>query len=89
MALTFKDFFPQVTESGFRSTEYESFDEIVKRANEWVASSEVRVLNVETILLPSVDTGAEAVQTNIHTSGKVSSYWRQFLRLWYDASASP
>jgi len=84
MAVAFKDFFPQVTRSGFLSSEYESFVQVVNRANDWMAGSGVRVLNVETVVLPNVSTGDEAQQTNIRTSGEMSSYWRQFLRVWYE-----
>ncbi|HEU5070189.1 MAG TPA: hypothetical protein VFV96_07235 [Verrucomicrobiae bacterium] len=84
MAVAFKDFFPQVTRSGFLSSEYESFQHIVERANAWMASSGVPVLSVETVVLPNVNTEEEALQTNIRTSGEMSSYWRQFLRVWYE-----
>lgn len=85
MAIAFKDFFPQVTRSGFLSSEYEFFNVVVARANDWMASSGVRVINLETIVLPNVNTAEEALQTNIRTSGEMSSYWRQFLRVWYEA----
>jgi hypothetical protein len=85
MAVAFKDFFPQVTHSGFLSSEYEAFEQVVNRANDWMAGSGVRVLNVETVVLPNVNTGEEAQQTNIRTSSEMSSYWRQFLRVWYEA----
>lgn len=88
MAIAFKDFFPQVTRSGFLSSEYESFNVVVARANDWMASSGVRVINLETIVLPNVNTAEEALQTNIRTSGEMSSYWRQFLRVWYEAPPS-
>jgi hypothetical protein len=85
MAVAFKDFFPEVTRSGFLSNDHESFQQVVNRANEWMAGSGVQVLNVETVVLPNVNTGNEAVQTNIRTSGEMSSYWRQFLRVWHEA----
>jgi hypothetical protein len=85
MAIAFKDFFPQITQSGFLANEYESFEAVVQRANAWIAGSGVQVLNVETILLPNVSNEAEALHTNIRTSGEVSSYWRQFIRVWYEA----
>lgn len=88
MAVAFKDFFPQVTRSGFLSSDYESFGQVVKRANEWMAASGVQVLSVETVVLPNVNTEDEALQTNIRTSGEMSSYWRQFLRVWYEAPPS-
>jgi len=85
MAIAFKDFFPRVTHSGFLSSEYESFNQVVNRANEWMAGSGVQVLNIETLVLPNVNTEDEAMQTNIRTSGEMSSYWRQMLRVWYEA----
>jgi hypothetical protein len=85
MAIAFKDFFPQVTRSGFLSSDYESFAQVVQRANDWMASSGVNVLNVETVVLPNVNTAEEAQQTNIRTSGEMSSYWRQIIRIWYEA----
>lgn len=88
MAVAFKDFFPQVTRSGFLANDYESFMEVVNRANEWMATSGVQVLNVETVVLPNVNAEGDAMQTNIRTSGEMSSYWRQFLRVWYEAPPS-
>jgi len=88
MAVVFKDFFPQVTRSGFLSSEYESFDQVVARANQWMSGAGVRVLNVETVVLPNVGTELEALQTNIRTSGEMSSYWRQMVRVWYEAPPS-
>ena len=85
MAIAFKDFFPQVTRSGFLSSDYEEFPAVVNRANEWIATSGVQVLNVETLVLPNVSDEAGAMQTNIRTSGEMSSYWRQILRVWYEA----
>jgi hypothetical protein len=85
MAVAFKDFFPQVTRSGFLSSEYESFAQVVQRANDWMASSGVTILHVETVVLPNVNTAEEAQQTNIRTSGEMSSYWRQFIRIWHEA----
>ena len=85
MAIAFHDFFPQVTRSGFLSSEYESFAQVVNRANDWMAISGVRVVNVETLVLPNVNSNEEAQQTNIRTSGEMSSYWRQFVRVWYEA----
>lgn len=85
MAIAFRDFFPQVTRKGFVANEYESFQQVVNRANAWIAKSGVQVLNVETVVLPNVSNEAEAAQTNIRTSGEMSSYWRQILRVWHEA----
>jgi hypothetical protein len=85
MAIAFKDFFPTVLRAGFLSSDYEPFSAVVGRANEWIATSGVQVLNVESLVLPNVSNEDEAQQTNIRTSGEMSSYWRQILRVWYEA----
>ncbi len=85
MAIAFKDFFPTVLRSGFLSSDYEAFPVVVNRANEWITTSGVQVLNVETLVLPNVSSETEAQQTNIRTSGEMSSYWRQILRVGYEA----
>ncbi|MEY4386075.1 MAG: hypothetical protein RLY20_1358 [Verrucomicrobiota bacterium] len=85
MAIAFKDFFPTTLRKGVLSSDYEGFGAVVNRANKWIADSGVQVLNVETLVLPNVSTEAEAQATNIRTSGEVSSYWRQILRVWYEA----
>jgi hypothetical protein len=85
MAIAFKDFFPTVLRSGVLSSDFEPFSAVVNRANKWIATSGVQVLNVETLVLPNVSTEQEAQATNIRTSGEMSSYWRQILRVWYEA----
>lgn len=85
MAVAFKDFFPTVLRSGFLSSDYEAFPAVVARANEWIIQSGVQVLTVETLVLPNVSNEDEAQQTNIRTSGEMSSYWRQILRVWHEA----
>ena len=85
MAIAFKDFFPTVQRAGFLSSDYEPFSAVVDRANEWITASGVQVLNVESLVLPNVSNEAGAQLTNIRTSGEVSSYWRQILRVWYEA----
>ncbi len=85
MAIAFKDFFPTALRKGVLSSDYESFGAVVNRANEWITKSGVQVLNVETLVLPNVSNEAGAQATNIRTSGEVSSYWRQILRVWYEA----
>ena len=85
MAIAFKDFFPAVLRKGVLSSDYETFPSVVNRANEWIAKSGVQVLNVETLVLPNVGNETEAQATNIRTSGEMSSYWRQMLRVWHEA----
>jgi hypothetical protein len=49
------------------------------RANRWIERAGVRVLNVETVLLPNVE---ETDQGAAFTQGGTDR-WRQFIRVWY------
>lgn len=86
MALNYQDFFPTVLKSGFFSNEHEALPATVARASDWVAQSRVRVINIETVLLPNITDVADASQTGIRTSGEMSSYWYQIVRVWYETS---
>jgi hypothetical protein len=83
----YKDFFPEVLESGFFSTKHETLAATVARANGWIAQSGVRVLNVETVVLPNVKDAKDASEVGIRTSGEMSSYWYQVVRVWYEGEA--
>jgi hypothetical protein len=84
MSINYKDFFPTVVSSGFFSTEHEALSATVARVNEWAARASVRVINVETVVLPNVENAEEASKVGIRTSGKMSSYWYQVVRVWYE-----
>ena len=89
MPLSYKDFFPAVLESGFFSTKHEALAATVVRASDWVSETGVRVLNVETVVLPNIDTVDDASQVGIHTSGDRSSLWYQVVRVWYESPNPP
>jgi hypothetical protein len=84
----YKDFIPQQTAGPgfFSSAQYESFDAAVRSANAFVSGQSVKVLNVETVVLPNVwDTSEDGTtDPSIRTSGDVSSTWHQFIRVWYE-----
>ena len=54
-------------------------------ANEWIAENGVDVVNIETVVLPEIWEKDEEGTTDvdIRTSGECSSYWHQFIRVWY------
>lgn len=87
MAIGYKDFLPAVLKSGLFSTEHETLPLAVARANEWIRESGVTVINVETVVLPNVREVEDASQVGIRTSGELSSYWFQIVRVWYDDDA--
>ena len=84
MSIGYRDFFPAVLKSGFFSTEHETLPATVARANAWIAESGVGVINVETVVLPNVKRVEDASQVGIRTSGEMSSYWYQVVRVWYE-----
>jgi hypothetical protein len=49
-----KDFAPRITERGpfGGASDYESFSEVVNTVNQWIESTTIQVINVETIVLP-------------------------------------
>ena len=90
MTLKYKDFSPPAVENKVIPTKYENFPEVVAHANEWIRSSGVTVLNVETILLPNLQNLKDTLQVIQSVSGEiiVSSYLFQVLRVWYDSDNS-
>lgn len=86
--LAYEDFIPQQTSGPgfFSSAEYQSFDEALQAANSFVADRNLKVLNVETVVLPNVWRTSEegTTDTSIRTSGDMSSTWHQFIRVWYE-----
>jgi len=89
MPIGYKDFLPAVIKSGFFSVERETLTAAVARANEWVSASNVRVLNVETVVLPNVKDIQNASEVGIRTSGEMNSFWFQVVRVWYDVPGLP
>jgi hypothetical protein len=87
MAIRFKDFFPEVKSQGIFSTEYATLRETVARANAWIEEKGAKVLNAETVVLPNVGTDQETTAIGIRTSGDMSSWWYQVIRVWYTVEA--
>jgi hypothetical protein len=52
--IKYKDFAPRITERGpfGGPAEYESFSEVVSAVNQWIKSTTIQVINVETVVLP-------------------------------------
>ena len=49
-----------------------------------VAETGVRVINLETVVLPNLSSVDDASKVGIRTSGDMSSYWYQIVRVWYE-----
>lgn len=89
----FRDFVPKQLHAprlGFSATaqqgEYETLDAALLAANEWIAREGVRVVNLETVVLPSIwehwETGS---RDPVLTSTAGAPLWYQVIRVWYEA----
>jgi len=85
--LKYKDFVPRMlSEPGiFKAGDYETFDEAVTAANQWIAASNVSLINIETVVLPNIWSRWEegSNDASLGTSSESPSRWHQFLRCWY------
>ena len=83
MTIGYKDFFPTLLESGFFKRKFEDLPTTLGRANKWLATSGLKIVNVETVLLPNVSHEPAASGTDFHTGGETGSSWIQIIRVWY------
>lgn len=86
----FKDFLPRMLgEAGFLGEpEFETLDDAVAGANKWLESqSDVRLLNVETVVLPNVHHPHEegSSDVNIRQDEDWATPWNQFVRVWFES----
>lgn len=96
MGIGYRDFVPKrMTQPGgwfwTKDIFYESLDEAVEAANRWIAEAgDLKILSVETVVLPNIWEEYEEGSTDgaLRTSGDTSSYWHQFVRIWYQTRDS-
>ena len=86
--ISFSDFAPrQLKAAGFLKTaEYESFEESVDAADQWIAKNAIDLINIETVVLPNVWSPREDGTTadgSLSTTGNIHTTWHQFVRVWY------
>jgi len=77
MQIAYQDFTPAVTEEKLLSTQYEALPSMVARANEWIRSQDIQVINLETVDMPL---GGDT--TNM-VDNKAGSTGYRLLRVWY------
>jgi len=82
--IVYQDFFPTKTGS-FMSSAHEPLASVVERANQWITSANVEVINVETVVLPNASSWGDddSGKTALRTSGETSSWWFQIVRVWF------
>jgi hypothetical protein len=92
--IKYKDFAPRITERGpfGGPAEYESFSEVVSEVNQWIESTTIQVINVETVVLPDRIEGTSdgdyglTVSNSFHPvmiSQGVTINCFQCVRVWY------
>ena len=83
----YRDFVPKMLAApGFLTHgEYVAFDAALAAANAWLSQQSIRVLNVETVVLPNIWSRYEegSGDAALGTSGESPSHWHQFIRVWY------
>lgn len=89
-----KDFAPRITERGpfGGPSDYESFSEVVSAVNQWIESTTIQVINIETVVLPDRIEGTDDGDYGVNTSnafypvmisqGLAVKYF-QCVRVWY------
>jgi hypothetical protein len=86
--IKYQDFAPQMlTPPGFlKLATYEPLQVAVDAANLWIKEHEVRVFNIETLLLPNIWSRYEEGSSDpaLGTSGESPTQWHQVVRVWYE-----
>lgn len=86
--IRFKDFVPEIISAGgfLKMAEYETFDAAVEAANLWLQENPVKLIQLETVVLPNIWSKFEEGSTDasLGTRADYPSHWHQFLRCWYD-----
>lgn len=86
--LQHRDFVPKMTKAAafLSPAEHESFENALAEANRWIKENEIRVVNVETVVLPNIWSRYEegSHDPSLGISGDSPSFWHQFIRVWYE-----
>jgi len=86
--IAFEDFEPRVVEAGgfLSAPTYETVREALADANAWIEERGIRVINVETVVLPNVHAPHEegTEDPSLRVSGDFAARWHQFIRVWYE-----
>ncbi len=91
--IAYQDFVPRVKDRGgfLRPAQFDTLRASVFEANRWIKERNIRVFNVETVVLPNIhqahEEGSEDV--SLRTSGEMSANWHQFIRVWYELDDGP
>ena len=84
--IEFKDFVPRMLgPAGFLGEpEFESLEDALVAANEWVESEDIEVISIETVVLPNLHNPFEegSGDVNIRQDEEHVTAWNQYVRIW-------
>ncbi len=64
--------------------EYETFGAAVDAANRWLKQNDLKVLQMETVVLPNIWATWEQGTQDSSLMTHEGAMWHQFLRVWYE-----
>ncbi len=84
-AIKYRDFLPQETprKGIFGGIDFAGFESCVTAMNEWLQSSSVELLRLETVTLPNIHNVQEEGTSDTELYASSHTAWYQFVRLWY------
>jgi hypothetical protein len=84
--LRYQDFVPRQTKpAAFLSpAEHESFEAALAEANRWIKENGIRVVSVETVVLPNIWNRFEEGSADPALGVSDLSFWHQFIRVWHE-----
>ncbi len=90
--IAFRDFVPRQVRAphlGLNASavqgEYEPLQSALEEANRWIAEAGVKVLNVETVLLPNLwSTYEHGSADPVLGAPNAAPLWYQVIRVWYE-----
>jgi len=83
----YRDFAPQrlqqrgVIES-LKGPTYQTFDDALGAANDWIHAEGIGVVNLETVVLPNLWAEEGTTDVDLRTVSGWAN-WHQFIRVWY------
>jgi hypothetical protein len=88
--IAYRDFAPrQLTSAGMlKQATFESLDETLTAANDWIQANALDVLNVETIIMPNNYSAKRhgTADAEMITQSEFAIAWNKFIRVWYRQS---
>ena len=77
-----RDFAPPAEELGLLGkSPVAGFERAGESANQWIEAFDINVVNIETVLLPNVESEQGTGEAELATSG--ATFWYQIVRVWY------